>query len=1265
VPSAFDPAAVLEGLTDFVAVLDTGWHFTYLNQPGARFLGFRPEDLIGRELWELFPGARASDFYQRCQQAVQDQQPFSLRHHSPQRGVWLDLRISPSPAGITIFGRDVTEQQRVESALRASEERLRLAQQAGHIGTWDWDLVEDQVSWSDGTWKLLGLPPRSTGTGREVWFERIYPDDRGPLIAEMERVLAEGIEFSQEFRVIRADDAIRWLVSQGQVIRDEQGRAIRFLGVNIDITDRKRSEQALAESEARLRFTTEALPQVIWLAAPDGSLVDCNRHWYELTGLSVAETLNGSWVRVLHPDDLAELERTWPGFLAAGEPYEFEYRIRRAADGAYRWHTGRSMPIRDDQGVINRWLGTAFDIQRLKDASEIERRGEQLYRAFLEQGGEAFWFTDLDGRCLELNEAACQLLGYEREELLGSVVRELFHPEDQPARLDDLQRVHTGYTVRAERRLRRKDGVYVTVEGIARAFDATRTLVFFRDVTRRRAAEDALRVREQEFRAIFELAAVGATQSDPHTGRFRRVNRKLCDLTGYSEAELLDLTFFALTHPDDQERNQEVLDQLLRGDRDAVTIEKRYLRKDGTVIWVQTDATLLRGADGAPLMLLAVVQDITAAYEAREALVQSERALREAQRVARLGSWSLDLLTGNAWWSEEMYRLYQLDPAEIQPSLAHSRALIHPQDWPKVEAQVREAMEQGAGFQDLELRFFRADGSVGWMLTRGEVERDAGGKPVRLIGSSVDITERKEAEQGLREREERLRLATRAAGIGTFDWDLPSGRIVWTEQEELLFGLEPGTFGGTIESWKAQVLPDDREEMERRIRECTQARREDFDFAFRIRRPDGEVRWIEGASRFVYAEDGTPLRMVGVNLDATERRLLAEAREARAQALAEESRRKDEFLAMLAHELRNPLAPITNAAHLLQFCAGDPEQVGKHRETVERNARHLSRLVDDLLEVARINEGKIDLRREAVDLAEVLRQASASVRPRMEQRQHELTLALPPQPVPVLADPVRLVQVVVNLLTNAAKYTEPGGRITVELEGPDSAGAAAIRVRDNGRGIDPELLPQVFELFVQGSQTLARTEGGLGVGLTLAQRLVEMHGGTLTAQSEGPGRGSEFIVRLPTSAERAAEPVRPLPTGLGGTGTRLLLVEDNVDAAETLAELLELWGLEARVTHTGAAALEVAASFHPQVVLLDLGLPGMDGYEVAARLRALLPTGTPPIFVALTGYGDAEHRRRTTAAGFDHHLVKPVEPEVLRKLVCGGGGTAGAEEPRE
>lgn len=420
-----------------------------------------------------------------------------------------------------------------------------------------------------------------------------------------------------------------------------------------------------------------------------------------------------------------------------------------------------------------------------------------------------------------------------------------------------------------------------------------------------------------------------------------------------------------------------------------------------------------------------------------------------------------------------------------------------------------------------------------------------------------------------------------------------------------------------------------------------------------IARSNQSVLISRNGSETPIDESGAPIRtregiIAGVVLvfrDVTERRRTE-------KTLLEADRLKDEYLAMLAHELRNPLAPIRNSLQIMKQAPGKSDLVVPAREMAERQVQHMARLLDDLLDVSRLSRGHIELRCQTIDLVSLAQRTLEIVRPLIEEPRHEIIASYSDKPVLVHGDPTRIEQILTNLLNNAAKYTEPGGQIwlAVDQEGTE----AVVRVRDTGNGIAPEMLSRIFDLFVQSRRKEDRSPGGVGIGLTLVRKLVNLHGGSVEAFSQGLEKGSEFVVRLPAlkAAMEKQQVQRAAPSSPEhrASGRRILVVDDNVDAAESLALLLRLQGQEVRVAFDGPGALTTARDFSPQAVFLDLGMPGMDGYEVARRMRQEL--GNPaPVLVALTGWGQDEDRRRSRAAGFDHHVVKPVEPETLSTIL--------------
>ena len=499
-----------------------------------------------------------------------------------------------------------------------------------------------------------------------------------------------------------------------------------------------------------------------------------------------------------------------------------------------------------------------------------------------------------------------------------------------------------------------------------------------------------------------------------------------------------------------------------------------------------------------------------------------------------------------------------------------------------------------------------------------------------------DIGDRKHMERRLRESQARLLTALAASHAGTFGKRLAAGAVDVDQAFRQLWSFRPDEVLD-IPTVAARIHPQDRERVLRTLA-CADRDGGAFDLEYRICAPDGTTRWL--VEKGLTQGEPPERTLIGACVDIT-RQKQAE------QALRDADRRKDEFLAMLAHELRNPLAPIRNVVDVLALRPEPLSETGRWgMGVIDRQVRQLTRLVDDLLDLSRISSGRVHLHPEILDMRSVVRSAQENIGPRIQQKALTLQVATPEQPVLVFGDSARLLQIVENLLDNAVKFTESGGRLTVSLH--PEPNAAVLEVADTGIGIDPKLLPEVFDLFRQADQSLARPYGGLGVGLTLVQRLVALHHGSVRAQSPGLGHGSIFVIELPLAAA-ANDHDRAAPRHAPAPGLQALIVDDNCDAADALRSPLESIGHNARCAYDGAHALAAVQSERPDVVLLDIGLPDMDGFTVAEQLLARYP-GLP--LVALTGFGREEDRARCIAAGFAEHLIKPVDVSELEQTLA-------------
>jgi PAS domain S-box-containing protein len=630
-------------------------------------------------------------------------------------------------------------------------------------------------------------------------------------------------------------------------------------------------------------------------------------------------------------------------------------------------------------------------------------------------------------------------------------------------------------------------------------------------------AQNALRENEAQFRAMFEAAVVGQTQASATTGIFTRVNQRFCEMTGYSEAELLQM------RPRDLMHRTDVLGGLLpilEGRKDEVLREIRFLRKDGKLIWVNAAVRLLRDEDNKPTQTIAVYLDITPRKRAEEHRQRILDGLSLAQQIVAAGIWDFDFASDEMYFSPAYYDLY--------------------------------------GF--------------------------------------------------------------------------------------------PGSDGLNFDRWLKCIVEEDRDRVANAIRQLYKSGT-DWNTEFRIDHPTRGERWLASVGRLERNQERRRTRFTGMDIDITERKQMEAQLQDYVKVLRDSDRRKDEFLAVLGHELRNPLHAIRGAVDLLKVLGVSDPDSDETRSIIDMQVNHMGRLIDDLLDVSRLTLDKLELRKEELDLADALEDALNAMRPVIVTRNLHLETIMPQQKLVLYGDRVRLTQVFANLLGNAAKYTPEAGKIRVNLS--RDADTALVSVADNGIGISEETLRHLFDLFYQAQPPLESIASGLGVGLTLARRLIELHGGTIEARSDGLGKGSEFIVRLPLITQREDEKnSADVDDNASPVRRRILLVDDNQATTTVYAKLFKTLGCEVAAANDGSKAIELAASFRPEIIMLDLSMPRMDGYETCRRIRQQ-PGGEHIVVLAVTGLGGNETVNRARLAGFDDVIVKPVKADAILRLTHG------------
>lgn len=762
------------------------------------------------------------------------------------------------------------------------------------------------------------------------------------------------------------------------------------------------------------------------------------------------------------------------------------------------------------------------------------------------------------------------------------------------------------------------------------------------EATRARRALDDLRAQREWFRITLDSIADAVITTDPG-GLVVSLNPVAEDLSGWgaSEAEGLPLKQVLRTLEENSHRTDDIpIAQFVLGEEIIASDGPSVLvARDGTMRTIERNVTLLKDDRGQVMGAAVVFRDVTE----RRRVELAQRSLAAIVEFSDDAILSKDTEGIIKSWNAAAERLYGYPAAEV---IGKPFAILVPAERNNEVAEGMRRLRLGERLDHFETQRRKKQGDLIDVTIRySPIQDDAG----RLVGTAVvvrDISQQKMAEGKLREVEQRFsRFMHHLPGLAWIK-DL-EGRYVYANEAALKAFRTPRSnlYGKRDED----VFDPETAALFR----ANDLKALSCEFGIQtveaVVQDDGMLHHSIVSKFPVLGQDGQVALIGGIAIDITDRMRME-------QSLRESDKRKDEFIATLAHELRNPLAPIQNGLQLMKQPTGDGPALEAERAMAERQVRHLARLVDDLMDVSRINRGNIELRKEVAELATVVARAAESVGSVLQERGHELTVSLTEEPIHLEADPTRLEQVLGNLLNNAIKYTDPGGEIALDVERNDHE--AIVRVRDNGIGIEPEMHARIFEMFIQGGRHTDRSQGGLGIGLGLVKRLVELHGGTIKVHSRGLGAGSEFEVRLPilTATPHGPNPdltervIAPRPE-VKPARRRVLVVDDNHDAANSLARVLvRLYGQEVQVAHDGPSALDTAQEFRPELILLDIGMPGMDGNEVTRRLRAQ-PDFEKTLIVALTGWGQESDVKQSRQAGFDQHLVKPANPDAIRALL--------------
>ena len=867
-------------------------------------------------------------------------------------------------------------------------------------------------------------------------------------------------------------------------------------------------------------------------------------------------------------------------------------------------------------------------------------RDYERFRSLADAAPAMLWVTDADGECTFLSQEWRAFTGEAEQNGLGAGWLEPIHADDRAS-------IDAGFAAAAtkrvpfslEYRLRRHDGTYRWVIDSGRPrFDEDGAFLGYVgiviDISERKQKELDLRHSREQLELLSDTvpALISYVGTDR---RYRSCNALYSKWFGLPREQVVGQRMEDVLGPHAWRVVGPHFERALAGEPSEYEAEVDY--RHGGKRWIHARYTPDRGDDGEVVGVVCLVTDISTRREAEHARARLA-ALVDSSDDAIVSKTLDGTITS---WNAGAERLfgYTAEEAVGQPI-----TMLIPKDRHYEEQRILERIRYGETVAPYETVRRRKDGSLfDLSLSVSPIIDEAG----QIVGASKiarDITARKRGEQDLRRSREALNgLIDRAPfGIYIVDGDLKIAQMNARSQAGAFYAVRP-IIGRKLDDVMRLMWPEPvATEIVAAFRKTLETGETYRWRNFTSPRADTDnVESYEWELHRITLPDGKP-GVVSYYFDTTRLRKAE-------QGLREADRRKDEFLATLAHELRNPLAPIRNGLQILRLAGRDPVASAQVQEMLERQVNHLVRLVDDLMEVARVTRGRIELRRESIDLGAMLRSAVETSRPLIDAAHHELVVDLPEEPVTLIADPVRLAQIVANLLNNAAKYTEDGGRIS--LSARREGNHAVISVRDTGVGIPVEALPRVFDLFAQADRTYHRAQGGLGIGLTLVRTLVELHGGSVAAKSDGIGRGSEFVVRLPLGVELAnrRDGAREAIDSVFAAH-RFLVVDDSRDAAQSLTLLLESLGADVHMAMDGPTALDELDTYRPSVMLLDIGMPGMDGLEVARRARQR-PDSRDLTVIALSGWGQDEDRRRSREAGIDYHMVKPVDLDELGRLL--------------
>nr|MDZ8097146.1 PAS domain S-box protein [Nostoc sp. DedSLP01] len=1255
-------------------IKDESGRYVYVNAWVERASRHQQIDFIGKTDFELLPPAIAEQFRTNDLAVLSSGQPMQILEtidYEDGKHSYMSFKFPfRNAAGEQLLAGvalDISDRVRAEEELQQREQELRLIANA----------VPVLISFIDTQQRY-----RFTNQKYEEWFGKPTAEINGKYLWEVlgeaayqkirpyvEQVLA-GQEVTFEARILyKAGDTRDAIVNYVPQF-DRQGNVTGFVALVNDITHRKQAEEMLRQSEERLRIAQQAANAGVWDWDITSNRVIWSKEYYRLYGLDAAITQASyqNWLFSIIEEDRDRTDRTVRQALEHQIDINVEFRICHPTQGE-RWLTAIGQTFYDDNNQPIRMTGIALDITNRKRAEADLQKSEERFQLIAKATNDVIWDCHLPTNQMWWSERLQIVFGYQPEQLHynRSGWFERVHPED-------IARVHTSYqtslnsdvTVWTEEyRFCRADNCYADV--IDRAYiirdsagNPVRVVGAMADISH---VYDELRLRKRAQRELQQTlqALITVVQASPlpivviePNMTVQLWNSAAEKLFGWSAAEVLGQPI-PIVPEEKRDECRQVREAIAKAEMFA-GVETYRCKRDGSTVMVSISAAPLYDEHNHFQSILLIFQDITQQQQAEQALRQSEEWARLAIQVAKLGAWRLHVDSNLVEMDERMREIWGEPDDGVMIPLPRVIERMHPDDRGRVTNAVNEAIApHSSGMYEIEYRIIWDDGSERWVLAKGQAVFQGEGESRQTIdffGTLLDITDRKLSEAAILESEERYRYL--AESIPQLVWTADTqGVLIDVNQRWCNFTGLTLTQAQT-QGWQAIVHPDDAPQMGENWAKA-QHNGSYYQAQGRMRRADGVYRWHLHQAVPLKNEQGQVIKWFGTATDIEDQKQLEQQRihllqqEQAAREQAETANRiKDEFLAVLSHELRTPLNPILGWSRLLQSQKLDAVKTTEALKTIERNAKLQAQLIEDLLDVSRILQGKLNLNVTPVDLTSVINGAIETVRLAAQAKLITIQTILPANVGQVAGDPSRLQQVVWNLLSNAIKFTPSGGKIEIRLE--RSKGLTQITVTDNGKGISPEFLPFVFDYFRQADSTTTRKFGGLGLGLAIVRHLVELHGGTVSAQSLGEGLGATFTVRLPLMLiqEQINRDGRQMEEVLDLNGIKVLLVDDDADSREFVAFVLEQEGADVVMADSATEALKVLENFHPDILLSDIGMPQIDGYMLIEQVRNLPPEqGGNIIAIALTAYAGEMNQKQAIKAGFQWHISKPVEPQEL------------------